>query len=542
MVLNLNCTNIPADQLGIMMQYFGTDFANIQTDVNANTAQVATNVSNIATNAANIGTGVTNNVTYANYKNYANEGGYDFDGVTSYLYADDLVTQMVATWNDRGALMIDYMAPNTLAAGCLFSGNDTSADEKIQINVTATGEINCICTVAGVDQWEFTTDNPVITANNRFSIMLVQNATVPYLYVNRSTPDITFATETDKTAWFHDTTAVDNFRVMCDSVGGAGNANFAQGSVYRIIALTDVPSLSEAYALNMGGVVPKKWRAATNAQYLDEADLATHAKWTPGGAGDWVDTGGNLAFTFATGNDTVTQADTDRLVAGKDGERMLLVYTATEAVAPDGDLAVTLTNAFAETAVTLSTTAGTHYYRFLTAPGANTGDFVIDVTSTTATVGTFTFDDFNLVHIGAVANLDFRGLNHKQWHDIESGLWVVSNSASVFGLPADHQEKYLMTAITGDTSAEIVPAGYRLDNIIVLETAGNAITGGLKIGTAAGGTQVVNAEAIGGNAFVDCTLVINIFSATAAQTLCIEDVTAWNAASINLWFIMTRYI
>ena len=114
----------------------------------------------------------------------------------------------------------------------------------------------------------------------------------------------------------------------------------------------------------------------------------------------------------------------------------------------------------------MATTAGTHYYRFLTAPGAATGDFVIDVTSTTATVGTFTFDDFNLIHVGAVIDLDFRGMGHLQWHDSETGLWAVLNSAEFYNVPTGHQERVVLDDISSNTSSPLLPAGYKIDSII----------------------------------------------------------------------------
>ena len=53
-------------------------------------------------------------------------------------------------------------------------------------------------------------------------------------------------------------------------------------------------------------------------------------------------------------------------------------------------------------------------------------------------------------------------------------------------------------------------------------------------------TQVVNGQAVGANALVDCALGTVIFSTSAGQTLYVEDVTSWNSASLDLWIQLER--
>jgi len=94
---------------------------------------------------------------------------------------------------------------------------------------------------------------------------------------------------------------------------------------------------------------------------------------------------------------------------------------------------------------------------------------------------------------------------------------------------------------TGEyTLTSIVPKGYKIKSIYFKNTAANAVTGGIKIGTASGGTQVVVAEAIGASAESVCTLATDFFSSTASQTLYVGAVTAWNSASVNLIFTMEK--
>jgi hypothetical protein len=59
------------------------------------------------------------------------------------------------------------------------------------------------------------------------------------------------------------------------------------------------------------------------------------------------------------------------------------------------------------------------------------------------------------------------------------------------------------------------------------------VTGGIRIGTSAGGTQIVTAQAIGANAIVSALPTIENYQ-VAAQTLFVEAVTAWAGAQVDV--------
>lgn len=84
-----------------------------------------------------------------------------------------------------------------------------------------------------------------------------------------------------------------------------------------------------------------------------------------------------------------------------------------------------------------------------------------------------------------------------------------------------------------------IPANCVLDGIVIINTTANAVTGGIKVGTTSGGTDVVAAQAVGANALVsvaDVSILKRVFSISASQTLFIQAVTAWNSASLNVYF------
>ena len=80
----------------------------------------------------------------------------------------------------------------------------------------------------------------------------------------------------------------------------------------------------------------------------------------------------------------------------------------------------------------------------------------------------------------------------------------------------------------------VLPAGVMLRRIYFRNRTANAVTGGIRIGTSAGGTQIVTAQAIAANAIVSVIPTIENYQANA-QTLFVEAVTAWNNAQVDVF-------
>lgn len=106
---------------------------------------------------------------------------------------------------------------------------------------------------------------------------------------------------------------------------------------------------------------------------------------------------------------------------------------------------------------------------------------------------------------------------------------------------ANFSELYdLNTTVAVTAAANVtvsVPAGFAIEAIYFNNTTANAVTGGVKIGTTSGATDVVAAQAVGANALgavLGADILKRIFSTTVAQTLYIQPVTGWNSASVNI--------
>lgn len=90
--------------------------------------------------------------------------------------------------------------------------------------------------------------------------------------------------------------------------------------------------------------------------------------------------------------------------------------------------------------------------------------------------------------------------------------------------------------ITADSSL-ILPANTFIQQILAINNTANAVTGGLKFGSIAGGVDIVAALAVGANAIAPVLgtgLLKNLFSVSATQTLFIDAVVAWNSASVDI--------
>lgn len=112
---------------------------------------------------------------------------------------------------------------------------------------------------------------------------------------------------------------------------------------------------------------------------------------------------------------------------------------------------------------------------------------------------------------------------------------------------ANFIELYNLNNVISFTAAAnstfVVPAGYVIDTIAFANTTANAVTGGVKIGTTSGGTEVVAAQAVGANALgvvASASVLLRLFSRTVATTLYVQPVTAWAGASVDFRVVLRK--
>lgn len=106
-----------------------------------------------------------------------------------------------------------------------------------------------------------------------------------------------------------------------------------------------------------------------------------------------------------------------------------------------------------------------------------------------------------------------------------------------FAPPSVPIGKIKLTGVTAANTAITIPANCMIDDIIVVNTTGNAITGGLKFGTTAGAADVCASVAVTGTSIsyiTDALFLKRTFSTSASQQIFFDAVTLWNGASVDV--------
>lgn len=93
--------------------------------------------------------------------------------------------------------------------------------------------------------------------------------------------------------------------------------------------------------------------------------------------------------------------------------------------------------------------------------------------------------------------------------------------------------------IIANDSTIFIPGPFHILIFDIDETSGNAITGGLNVGSTAAGTDIISGVAVAGSAYfavADAALLKRSFK--AGTTLFLTPGSSWNSASINLTLII----
>ncbi len=335
--------------------------------------------------------GFRNLFTQSQRNAYANRPYYRLDGSNDYIeYADDA---------DLDVGIYDFGLRIVFKADSVGTANQFLMNKE-------TGGIGYGLEIREDDLWirfdDNTADATAIIGTAVFTAGIIHdvivsfdrdgNATAYVDGVNVGTVDISGSPLT-----------LDNAAALRIGTETGGTTKPFNGEIYDYgVWNAQIPE-AQVFELQSGGGLNFLDIGANSDNLFDEADFATNAKWDQTGKAD--DTGGDAEWTFAAGSlvGTITQTAANRVGTGTGGKRYRFVRTTTVTTAPDGDTAFTITTGFASAAVTLTMTAGTaEEVEFTSKEAAAAGDFVMDITETTATEGQFAVDDVVLQQIGNV--------------------------------------------------------------------------------------------------------------------------------------------
>jgi len=139
---------------------------------------------------------------------------------------------------------------------------------------------------------------------------------------------------------------------------------------------------------------------------------------------------------------------------------------------------------------------------------------------------------------GATYMLDGRGCAIVALNDVP---YLLAQGFAQIG--AQRSIAFNTGVLSGTTAVQILPwlpAGAFIQQIIVENTTANAVTGGIDIGTTAGGADVVSALTCGANCLTfvaDAALLKRVFSKTAQQAIFVVGHTAGNNANLNVTIV-----
>jgi len=99
--------------------------------------------------------------------------------------------------------------------------------------------------------------------NTLYEIVLVQDGTTPYVYVNGDLVSKITTVTTDRTYWFSGLTGIDNGRIGCMNNAGGGNTNFSTFTVNYFDVWNKVPTATEVKDLYSNANIPFKYEGAS---------------------------------------------------------------------------------------------------------------------------------------------------------------------------------------------------------------------------------------------------------------------------------------
>ena len=323
-------------------------------------------------------------------------------------------------------------------------------------------------------------------------------------------------------------TAMDNLAAdmhICrdDTTYGKGH-----GFEYYIFNL-ELP-LGEAEAISSGAPVLYKYIGASQTELMpNEVDRDFS------GPAAWADVDLNAfdeLWDLTITADTAAQYCT-LLVASAPttiGKRYRMTYDLANIVSTwilksfDGTQTIGIISANATQASIEWTATTTGGYRLVAVANDSSGDF----------------DNFTLTQIGCVPQLEQDGIGHNQWIDISGNeLYGTVSDAIPTNLPANHIERYVKKAVTGETTIT-APTGYAFVGIAWENTTANQ-AGNVNFGWSDDGQEIVADINLAGNTIGTLTLLkrIAVLTPGSMDNVYISS-DNWNGSSIDFYITYER--
>jgi len=223
-----------------------------------------------STAVIDFGSGGNNGVTVGgNTETFHADGkvrfGFNFDGSSDHITVNSAVAGIAS---DTTGTICAWLNPNAIGSQESFFTltDNTDTNNFLLCRIIGSGNVSIATNSGGSPAFTFQT-NDSIAANVWTHFALVQNGTVPVIYINGVLAGVTFSVNTDLTAWLTDFSGIDRLTVGAREETGAFNTRW-DGRLddvryYSNVALTQteiesirVAGVAGIYGLGDGYTVP----------------------------------------------------------------------------------------------------------------------------------------------------------------------------------------------------------------------------------------------------------------------------------------------
>lgn len=483
----------------------------------------------------------------------AKGAGYWFDGV------DDLIQFSITTelGDHYGSVYQKIRINNLVDNKTLWGlGNTGDNNEFIYCKILANGTISLV-TFNGAN---YASATGVISEGVIYDIVWVKDGSSdPTLWINGKLVAVTGSGD----EWFDDYT-INNMAIA--ALERTTVIQNIECEIFITRFYTNVLTATEIKALSSGAPVPYKYIGASETEMIPDSD---NTDFEDGTINEWVVVnggGGNGTCVYDAGPGAEKTAKiTVGGTPGTDTQASLPSTSITTLVArklyrlkadvyiPSGNNNWTnidiRTSGFASaildviTAANLATedTWQTIVSTIIFDATDLVGDIRIKGVSTT-TGDIFYLDNISIIQIGCVLQLEQPGIGHNQWIDISGNeLHGAVSGALPTNLPANHIERYVKKAVTGETTIT-APTGYAFVGIAWENTTANQ-AGNVNFGWSDDGQEIVADVNLAGNTIGTLTLLQRVAVLTPGSMdnayISSDD---WNGASIDFYITFERLV
>lgn len=505
-------------------------------------------------------------VGFQNFQDLAAKGpSYWLDGVNDQIIVAETAHLKPGT-GDFSILVTAKNTGNDGAKNRLFSNYESGgSDDGIDLNIDNTGELECsIWENNTVRTAKGTADIGADCKNHNF-VLSVDRSSSTGLKLFIDGDEITYSSQGDISTLTGDISPA-NANYIGIYRDGSTSPFAGQTSIFYFFNLALDNTDAADKAIINGGAMPFEYIGASRTEMITDSD---DRDFTGGDIGNWVvATDGDGTVTYdagpgavktglitvggTPGTSTAARLPTAQITTFEQDKTYLIKADIYIPSANNNWSSILIGGTtFTPSWGTRSSVDGNMatedawqtIEREVYATSDVTGNIQI-VGASTTTGDIFYIDNISVTQIGCALQLDQDGIGHNQWIDGSGNeLHGTVSGALPTNLPADHKEKYVDLALTGDSSFTL-PMGYQV-TAITFKSDGS-IGGGIDVGTTDGGGEVVAACAIGAAGTYPATIIlsgsIGGTHTTADDILYITDAdgTGWDARTVEVRVDMRR--